>query len=159
MIFVTVGTDGPFDRLIRIVDDWARKNNRTDVFAQIGEGGTAPSFISYSRFLEPAEFRTRFNNSEMIISHAGMGTILSALTSSKPILVLPRRFDLGEQRNDHQMATARRLVSMNKIHAAFTEAELIKYLDGLESLRPLEKIGPGASPELVRTIAHFIQSA
>ncbi len=45
MILVTVGTDGPFDRLIRIVDDWACRNNRSDIFAQIGDGGTRRSSL------------------------------------------------------------------------------------------------------------------
>jgi hypothetical protein len=33
MIFVTVGTQGQFDRLIRTVDEWAGGHGRTDVFA------------------------------------------------------------------------------------------------------------------------------
>ena len=159
MILVTVGTDGPFDRLIRIVDDWACKNNRSDIFAQIGDGGTPPKFIAYKHFLEPEEFNVRFTESDLIIAHAGMGTILSALRFEKPILVFPRRMDLGEQRNDHQMATARRLVAMNKIHAAFDDAELLGCLEGLDSLRTLEKIAPTASPQLVRSISRFIAEA
>jgi hypothetical protein len=36
MIFVTVGTQGQFDRLIRTVDEWADARGRTDLFAQTG---------------------------------------------------------------------------------------------------------------------------
>ena len=42
MILVTVGTDLPFDRMVRVVDDWAGETGRRDVFAQIGEGGWEP---------------------------------------------------------------------------------------------------------------------
>lgn len=38
MIFVTVGHQTPFDRLIRLVDRWAEENMRHDLFAQIGHG-------------------------------------------------------------------------------------------------------------------------
>ena len=44
MIFVTVGTDSPFDRLMQVVDEWAAASGRTDVFAQIGEGDD-PGFL------------------------------------------------------------------------------------------------------------------
>ncbi len=145
MIFVTVGTDQPFDRLIRIVDEWARDNQRTDVFAQIGEAATPPRHIAYSHFLKPADFTQRFSSADMIIAHAGMGTILSALRHEKPILVFPRRASLGEQRNEHQLATARHLHALGKVNVAFDDAELRAMLQNLGSLRPREPIGAGAS--------------
>ena len=114
MIFVTVGSDIPFDRIIHAVDRWACARDRQDVFAQIGRGGWQPQFISFAEMLEPAEFRERLTASRIIVGHAGMGTILSALQYSKPILVMPRRGSLGETRNDHQMATARQLLEMEK---------------------------------------------
>lgn len=159
MIFVTVGTDGPFDRLIRIVDDWAREHNRTDVFAQIGEKGWEPQFIAYKHFLEPPEFKARFQEADYVVAHAGMGTILSALNVGKPILVMPRKVDLGEQRNDHQWHTATRLSEQGKIHAAFDEAELRAKLDALETLEVREKIGPSATSPIVQTIRDFIANS
>ena len=36
MIFVTVGSQLPFDRLVRAVDDWAAGNGGAAAFAQIG---------------------------------------------------------------------------------------------------------------------------
>ena len=56
MIFVTVGTDLPFDRMMKVIDGWARENGRTDVFAQIGEGAWEPEFIKFAHFLQPPEF-------------------------------------------------------------------------------------------------------
>ena len=45
MIFVTVGTDGPFDRLISTVDQWAGENGRSDVVAQVGRSTLEPRFV------------------------------------------------------------------------------------------------------------------
>ena len=56
MIFVTVGTDQPFDRMVKVVDAWAAEYGRTDLFAQIGEGGWEPPSIPFSNFLSPVEF-------------------------------------------------------------------------------------------------------
>jgi UDP-N-acetylglucosamine transferase subunit ALG13 len=131
MIFVTVGTDQPFDRMVRVVDRWARESDRRDVFAQIGAGGWKPEFIPSAEFLDPPDFNERFRSASLIIAHAGMGTILSALRHGKPILVMPKKASLGEQRNEHQMATARRMQEMGKVHVAFDEDELRARLDRL----------------------------
>ena len=74
MIFVTVGTDKPFDRMMKVVDRWAGETGRKDVFAQIGEGGWEPRHVPYVNFLEPVEFKDRFARARLIIGHAGMGS-------------------------------------------------------------------------------------
>lgn len=159
MIFVTVGTDQPFDRLLRVIDQWARENNRSDVFAQIGETPNVPTFVPYDKFLEPAEFSRRFASASIVIAHAGMGTILSALRYGKPILVMPRLASLGEQRNEHQMATARRLSELGKITVAFNDDELREKLMRLDELTVKDKIGAYASDALVSTLRDFIARA
>jgi len=158
MIFVTVGTDGPFDRLIRAVDLWAAQAGRTDVFAQIGKSTLKPRFIQYAEFLEPPEFQDRFMAARLVISHAGMGTILTALRYGKPLLVMPRRAGLGEQRNDHQLATARRLSAMGKIVVAFDEPELMAMLGTVDELAARESTGPYAQPALLAAIHDYIHS-
>ncbi len=98
MIFVTVGTELPFDRMIQTIDRWARKNERSDVIAQIGNGAWKPSFVKFQEFLDPADFTELLSSASVVVSHAGMGTILSCLRWGKPILVMPRRAALGEHR-------------------------------------------------------------
>ncbi len=156
MIFVTVGTDLPFDRLVRVVDEWAAGRGRTDVFAQIGASRWTPAHLPYSNFLPPDEFTRRFAEARVIVAHAGMGTILSALRWEKPILVMPRRAALGEQRNDHQLATARRLSAIDKVDVAMDESELRARLDALDALKVRAPIGPYASAELIDAIRRFI---
>lgn len=156
MIFVTVGTDGPFNRMVKIIDEWAEQNQRKDVFAQIGETDWRPSYIPYANFLAPDEFAEKLSNSSTIVAHAGMGTILSALKWQKPILVFPRRASLGEQRNEHQLATANKLLSMGKINVAFEEDELKEKLNTLNSLQPKENIGEFASDSLIKKLKDFI---
>lgn len=157
MIFVTVGTDLPFNRLVRVVDEWAGASGCKDVFAQIGETDWRPAHIGWSKFIQPSEFTRRFSEADVVVAHAGMGTILSALQYEKPILVMPRRASLGEQRNEHQLATARRLSELGKINVAMDEQELRTMLDNLAQLRPRERIGPYASESLVTALRDFIE--
>jgi UDP-N-acetylglucosamine transferase subunit ALG13 len=156
MIFVTVGTELPFDRLVRVVDDWARAHNRRDVFAQIGRTDWRPSFIPCAEFLEPPEFNAQFAGASVIVGHAGMGTILSALRYGKPILVMPRRAALGEQRNDHQLATAKRLLELDKIHVALDEQDLRDRLSNLEQLHVRGSTGEFAGNSLLTALSDLI---
>ena len=156
MILVTVGTDLPFDRMVKVIDSWAGDRGRQDVFAQIGEGGWKPNYIRHAEFLQPAEFGEYFNSAQVIISHAGMGTILSALFHGKPILVMPKLAKLGEHRNEHQTATAIRMKDLANVNVAFDELELRHHLDHLDELLPSRKIGLFASKNLVDGIRKFI---
>jgi UDP-N-acetylglucosamine transferase subunit ALG13 len=156
MIFITVGTDLPFDRMLKVIDQWALDRQREDVFAQIGEGAWEPRYIPFRHFLQPPEFLEKFTAADLIISHAGMGTILTALHSQKRILVMPKRASLGEHRNEHQLATAHRMKELGNVNVAFDEAELRSCLDHLDDLRPPIAIGNSASDGLIRGLRSFI---
>jgi len=109
MIFVTVGTQLPFDRLIAAVDSWALKNRSEEIFAQIGNGDYSPENIKFVRYLTKKEFDIAMREASIIICHAGIGSILSAIDYKVPIVVCPRLAKYGEHRNDHQTATVSRL--------------------------------------------------
>lgn len=156
MIFVTVGTDQPFDRMMKVVDRWAGEAGRKDVFAQIGEGGWEPKHVPFVNFLEPVEFKTRFAQASLIIGHAGMGTILSALLHGKPILVMPKLARLGEHRNEHQTATAKRMMALGNVNVAFDEEEMFQKLGVVETLQARSAIAPHASGPLIEGLRNFI---
>jgi UDP-N-acetylglucosamine transferase subunit ALG13 len=152
VIFVTVGAQMAFDRMIRAVDEWAQRAGRTDVFAQIGPAEYVPRHIAHTGFLEPPQFAERARAADVIVAHAGMGSIITALTMGKPILVMPRRGDLRETRNDHQVATAQRLSELGKVAVAMDEKELIERLGRLEELTASGAIGPYAQDSLVTAV-------
>lgn len=134
MIFVTVGTQLPFDRLARAVDEWCAKNPGAEAFGQLhdpGPAGFRPSHFPWRASLVPAEYEARFAAARLVVAHAGMGSIITALTLCKPIVIMPRRAGLGEQRNDHQLATAERFRGRGSIHVAMDAGEVGPILDRL----------------------------
>lgn len=155
MIFVTVGAQMPFDRMVEAVDQWAAKRGRADVFAQIGSADYEPRHIGWTRFLPPDEFLSRYRASKVIVAHAGTGSILQALELGKPILVMPRRAALRETRNDHQLATAERFRALG-VPVAWDESELAAALDRLDDLSTVRALGPHASPHLLMRIRRFL---
>lgn len=157
MIFVTVGAQMPFDRLVRAVDAWAFERGRCDeVFVQIGEGGWEPEHVAWKRFLEPDEFRCHVDDADVLVAHAGTGSIFGALEVGKPILVMPRHARLGETRNDHQIATARSFGELGHVRVAWDEGELAGELDEIVRLGEGAKLPSRASDELIRALADFV---
>lgn len=156
MIFVTVGSQEPFDRLIQAVDEWAGSRSRNDVFAQLGNSSIRPQHIEFTQFLEPADFRRIMREASVIVAHAGMGSIISALELGKQIVVLPRRAHFRETRNDHQVATAERFGAQGRILVANEEKELPEKLDHALTLGNADSIDTQASPQLLATIRAFL---
>lgn len=157
-IFVTVGTELPFDRLVRAVDDWAGQTGRAaDVFAQIGRTEYVPANIGWTPMIEGPAFRRLFDGADLVVAHAGMGTILAALEVQQPLIVVPRRAALGEHRNDHQLATVERLSRLGLVHVAADEAELVERLDEDRPLTPCGPLESGASGALIAAIRTVIE--
>ncbi len=156
MILVTVGTQGAFDRLVHTVDAWAGENPGQEIFAQIGPSDFEPQHMEFAESMDPARFEQLLHRADVVISHAGMGTILKALELGKPVLIMPRRASLGEQRNEHQLATAERFKRLGVVRVAADEAELRGELDGLQGLSASETIGDSASPQLIDRLRGFL---
>lgn len=113
MIFLTTGTQLPFDRLVRAVDQWVEATAPScEIVAQVlspPRDAYVPRHFGTKARFSPAEYAAAFDRAELIVAHAGMGTILTALTQGKRICIMPRQMRHGEHRNDHQLATAQRL--------------------------------------------------
>ena len=156
MIFVVVGTQYGFDRLIQTGDDWAAKHPEFEFFAQIGVGKFKPRNMEFVDFLDPTTFKNKLGACECIVAHAGMGSILQSLENGKPVIVMPRNPDLGEVQNTHQLDTARRMRENVSIEVAMDENELAARLDTFMAETRRAVIGSSASCELISSIRRSI---
>jgi UDP-N-acetylglucosamine transferase subunit ALG13 len=151
----------PFRRLVQAVDEWAQRHPAIEVLAQVGSD---PKFrataIQTFESVPPARYAELVRASELVVAHAGMGSVLTALEYCKPMVLMPRRGALHETRNDHQMATLRWLIHKPGIYAAEDEEALKHSLDvwctmGLAP--PSAEVATNDSMrELVRTLRTFI---
>ena len=127
MIFFTVGTQLPFNRLLKLVDIAAGLLPEEQFFAQIADSDYLPKNMQWKRTIDEKEYHSILSRSKLIIGHAGMGTILNALDYSIPLIMSPREYSLGEHRNDHQLATAKRFGDIQNI-AVFKKDEDLRSL-------------------------------
>ncbi len=123
MIFLTVGTQLPFDRLTRAMDRLAPMLAQP-VFGQIGRATYVPRNFRAAVSMGPAEFEQCFRDAKIVVAHAGIGTVLKAQQLAKPLILVARRLSLGEVHNDHQLATCSQLRGRPGIYVADDETEL-----------------------------------
>jgi UDP-N-acetylglucosamine transferase subunit ALG13 len=157
MIFLTVGTQFPFDRLVRDVDNFLDTHELgEEIFAQIGNSTYKPRHFEAAAALEKEAFDRYFQQASAIIAHAGMGTITMALDHGKPLLAMPRLKKHGEVVNDHQVALAEEFEAIGHILVAHNASELATKLPQLKSFVPKRRV---ANVEAVaERIRSFVKS-
>ena len=135
-IFVTVGTQLPFDRLVGAVANWHQTHRAAQITMQTGPTALSQARLSHidvHGHMDLSRFDAVFAAADLVVSHAGMGTILSAAEVGKPVVILPRRADLGEHPTAHQLATPEHLAVLSNVTCAMTTLELAPLLDGFVS--------------------------
>jgi beta-1,4-N-acetylglucosaminyltransferase len=140
MIFLTVGSQFPFDRLVKAVDDLIDRGLINEkVFAQIGDSTYKPRNFEHSAYLEKREFDIYVGRASALIGHAGMGTITVALSNRKPLLAMPRLKRFREVVNDHQVDIARRFSELGHILAVYDTADISTVILKLKDFVPTER--------------------
>jgi beta-1,4-N-acetylglucosaminyltransferase len=160
MIFVTVGNDfRSFDRLLRKIDEIA-PCIPMEMVIQKGCSSYLPKNTRYFDFVPFSEATKYFQKSQLVVSHAGIGTIILCKQYGIPILIIPRKKKFGEHMNDHQLEIAHALEKREDeaIYVIDEEDQLkTKILEILKIGRrhtPIENIGKA---NLIKTIKEFIQ--
>jgi len=147
----------PFNRLIEVIDNWAKKNQSLQIFAQIGNTDYTPLNIEYTNDLLPSQFNQRIANADIVIAHAGTGTIIKALQSSKLIFVMPRLASLNETRNDHQKDTVKYFLHRGLIETFTNEEQLDELFSRNLSPKSIT-VSPFASKQLLESVRQFISN-
>lgn len=102
MIYVTVGGHRQgFDRLVKKMDELAPAI-RTEMVIQRGVSTYVPVNVPFFDFVSFADGEEYIRKAELVVSHAGAGSIIIALKHGVPILIVPRRKKYGEHFTDHQ---------------------------------------------------------
>lgn len=160
MIFVTIGSLFPFDRLVRSMDALVSDFPGEAFFAQIADGTYEPRNMPFARMLSRREFGEKVEQAKIIVAHAGMGSVISAMENKKPVVILPRILEQGEHTTDHQMATARWLSTKPGIYVAMTDAELGPTIKAALGASGGEAVMPPTAPtEFLDRIRAYILNA
>lgn len=138
MIFVTVGTHNyEFTRLVKIIDSIAEKIDE-DFFIQYGNSKHIPRNCKGIQWLDGSKMAHYLSTADVIITHAGAGSILSSLISGKPLIIIPRKQSLGEHIDDHQFQLARKMEDSDRAVVLFepTASTMIAAIETIKKKQP-----------------------
>ena len=109
-------------------------------FIQTGYSRYTPKNCRYRRFLEFEDMIREVRYSDIIISHAGVGTIVLCLSYDKIPILFPRYPEFQEHVDDHQLDFCRVMEKHKKGLVAYDGHTLLEAVTNYHSL--LEMINP-----------------
>ena len=133
MILVTLGTQKfEMNRLIRAVDELAAQTEEK-VFVQAGNSTYEPKNCEYAAFVDSVKFTEMIRECRILITHSGVGTIMSGIAAKRPIIVVPRLKKFHEHVDDHQLEIAEGFEEKNCVLCCRDEKELAEYIKTAEN--------------------------
>lgn len=131
MIFLVLGTQKfQLNRLLREVDELIENGLITqEVVAQIGNSDYKPLNYKYYQFLDKEVFDDYINKASIIVTHSGIGTIITALQAGKPVIVFPRLKKYGEHIDNHQLDIAKAFEKKKYVLCCHEHDSLINIFD------------------------------
>jgi UDP-N-acetylglucosamine transferase subunit ALG13 len=149
MIFVTVGNHfQEFERLLRKVDEIAPRIPH-EIVIQKGYSKYVPRNTKYFDFVPMNGAMKYIERSDLVVSHAGIGTIILCKENGTPLIIFPRRKKYGEHGTDHQMEIAQVLEERGDKNIYIMEVV------GKKEIVQVENRG---RENLIRTIKEFIEA-
>ena len=105
MILVTLGTqDKTFPRLLEAIQKQIDKGNIKDkVVVQAGSTKFESNDMEIFDLIDREDFANLIKECDLLITHGGVGSIITGLKNNKKIIAAPRLEKYGEHTNDHQL--------------------------------------------------------
>ena len=160
-IFVTVGNAlQPFDRMLRAVDGaLSRHAGAFEGTCQHGTGEVRPHGLRAVKWLPQAEFESEMMTADVVVTHAGIGSVATALKHGHAPILFVRQGARGEHVNDHQAELLAELSSVGRVLSADTEDSLALMFDAfLRGEHRRHEGGGKVSPEVLRMIQAAIDA-
>jgi len=135
VILVTIGmNDAPYDRMFSIIDELAPSLNE-EVIVQTGNIDFEAANCKTVKFLVDTEMNELFDSADLIIAHAGIGTILNGLQRNIPLVLVPRNvvMDADQDQQDiiakkvESMGRGVRVTSLDELPQKIQEAKDLKF--------------------------------
>ena len=123
MILVLLGTqNNSFHRLLEEIDKLIEKGIiKEQVIVQAGHTKYESKKMEILDLIPQAELEKYQDEADLIITHGGVGSIMSSIKKGKKVIAIPRLHKYGEHVNDHQIEIVKRfnkngcIIGLNRI--------------------------------------------
>ena len=138
MILVTLGTqDKNFVRLLEKIDQLINNGLIKDkVIVQAGFTKYNSENMEIFDLIPQDEFNDLMDKADIIITHGGVGNIISALEKNKKVIAVPRLAKYGEHINDHQTQIIAKFNSLGYIIGLQDVDELDDAVKQIKKFKP-----------------------
>jgi UDP-N-acetylglucosamine transferase subunit ALG13 len=145
VIFVTVGTHHqPFERLLGSLGALDG-----ELVVQYGPG-EAPAGVARAVAYLPFDAMVEcFREADVVVTHAGVGSIICARREGHVPLVVPRQHNLGEHVDEHQAELTRALEARGSVVAVWDVGTLAEAVSAAPAKR---SVGTSAEPPLCPSV-------
>ena len=157
MIFLILGTQKfQLNRLLREMDELYEQGKIEEkTFAQIGCSDYLPYNYDYIDFLDRENFENKVKESNLIITHSGVGSILTSLKYEKPVIVYPRLCKYKEHVDDHQLEIAKAFAKKKYVLYCREEDDLYDAIKQAKTMQFRKYIS--STHNIVRIISEFLK--
>ena len=158
MILVTLGTqDKPFTRLLEEIDKQINKGNIKDkVVVQAGHTKYSSSNMEIFDLIDRDKFNELMKECDLLITHGGVGSILTGLKNNKKVIAVPRISKYGEHVNDHQVQIIENFSKRGYILGVNDGDDFAKVLRKVTKFKPKKYISN--TDNLIKVIEDFIDN-
>ena len=138
MIFVTLGTqDKSFKRLLEMVDSQIESGLiNEEVVVQAGFTKYESKKMKIYDYIPMDEFDKIVDNCSLLITHGGVGNIMTGMERGKKVIAVPRLKKYKEHINDHQLQIVNNFTKEGYILRAIDESELIDSIKKIKKFKP-----------------------
>ncbi len=142
MIFVTLGTqNNSFHRLLeevqKLIDN---KKIKEEVIVQKGYTKFESKDMKLFSEVSQDEFNKLIDQASIVITHGGVGSIITAITKGKKVIAVPRLRKYNEHVNDHQIEIIDSFNEKGYIIGIHSVEELGKALEEAVNFNPQKYI-------------------
>ena len=160
MILVLLGTqNNSFHRLLEEIEKLLDKNKiKEEVIIQAGYTKYQPQNekMKVLDFVPREELEKLQEKANFIITHGGVGSIITSLEKGKKVIAIPRLHEYGEHVNNHQKEIVEKFNKNGNIIGIKSVEELEQALEKIEKFEP--KPYTEDNTKMLKIIEDFIEN-
>ena len=158
MILVTLGTqDRSFKRLLDAIQKQIDNGNIKDkVIVQAGHTVYESKDMEIFDLIDRDKFAELINECDLLITHGGVGSILTGLNNNKKVIATPRLKEYNEHQNNHQLEIIEKFSDSGLILPLYDLDNLDKVLKEANKFKP--KKYKSNTKNMIKLITDFIDN-
>lgn len=156
MILITLGTqDKEFTRLLNLVQEQIDKGNIKDkVIVQAGHTKYESDDMEIFDLIDREKFSDLISKCDILITHGGVGSIITGLQNNKKVIVSPRLAKYNEHMNDHQIQITENFSREGYILPFYENDDLEQILVEIKNFKPNKF--KSNTKNLIKLVSNFI---